>query len=325
MSTYGTILSDVYRRLGLPTTPVSATTTRLAAFLNDTLQEIVSEPGIGAWIDRNEPPFTFASVANQAVYGLNIPRVLSVQDRTNDRTLEMRSREWYDQAEPDPTSNSGTPSVWIPLGFSAVSIQPSNASELFVISSSASDNGTVTAFLEGIRTGGYPRALSVAMNGITAVSFSAAVTDFIQVTKFYVSAAAVGTITLREDSGIGTVLATIPIGQTQTPYRAIALWPTPSAAITYSVDSERDLPDMANANDEPPFPARFHRVITQGILWREYEKTDDDRRKDAKEHYYRGLAQLRFFVSCPPDYLPSRGQMGVSRSRFGAGFPATDY
>lgn len=323
--TLSEIQAECYRRLSLPSSPAAATATRILAFVNDTLQEIISEPGMGSWIDRHEPPFTFASVANQAVYGLNIPSVLSVMDRTNDLTLEMRTRDWYRAQEPDPTANTGTPSVWVPLGFQAVSVQPSDASQLFVISTSASDGAGTTAVLEGYRTGGYITQLQVAMNGITAASFSAAITDIIQVTKFFITVGAVGTVTLREDSGVGTTLATIPIGQTYSRYHAVALWPTPSAPLTYHVDADRDVPSLSNNLDQPPIPVRFHRLLVEGAIWREFLKTDDDRRAFQEKRYYRGLSQMRHFLTCPPDFLPSRGQMGVARSRFGANFPATKY
>lgn len=323
--TYATILADIYRKLGFPASPATATTTRLAAMLNETLQEVIAEPGIAEYVEQNIPPFTFASVANQSQYGLNVPRILSMSERTNRMTLGMRTRAWYRDYESDPTTMTGTPTYWIPLGYIAVAIQPSNASEIFVKSTSASDGAGVTAFIEGIRTGGYFKALSVAMNGVTAVSLSAAFTDFVQITKFYVSAAAVGTITLVEDSGVGTVLATIPIGQTFSRYFGIALWPTPAAAITYYVDADRDLPDMSNANDEPPFPVRFHRVLVDGTIWRELVKTDDTRAAVYEKTYRRDLSRLKYFLTCPPDLILAKRSRPISRSRFGGYFPSTDY
>src|SRR3990167_2362033 len=323
--TNGTILADLYRRLNYATSPASDVTTRLQALLNESLQDLYSEPGLGEALSLHRPPLTFASVADTATYALppGISRVAAIREGTNDRRLEMRSHQWYRSAEPDPTANSGTPSVWVPLGFGAVSVQPSDASEIFVDSTSGSDTGT--AYIEGIRTGGYPRTLSVTMTGVTAVSLGAAITDFIQITKFYISAAAVGTVTLHEDASGGTELARIPIGQTFSRYQLVALWPTPSAAITYTVDGERDLPDMANANDEPPFPSRFHRLLIDYVLWKEWDKKDDERATDAERRYLRGVRQLKYFVTCPPDYLPSRVGNGVERNRLGGVYPGTDW
>src|SRR3990167_4775951 len=322
--TLTTILADVYRRLNYASSPASEVTTRLTAFLNEALAELYSMPGLGAALSLHQPSLTFASVASTPVLTLpqGVSRVQAIRDTTNDLTLEMRSPEWYRSVEPDQTNNTGTPTVWVPLGFAGVARQPSDASEIFVDSTSASD--TNTAYIEGIRTGGYPISLSVSMTGLTAVTLGAAYTDIIEITKFYLSAAAIGTVTLHEDASGGTELARIPITATFARYQQIALWPTPASAITYTVDGERDLPDMANANDEPPFPRRFHRILADYILWKEWDKKDDDRAGEAERRWMRGVKDLRYFVTCPPDFLPARGQR-VERSRLGAQYPGTGW
>ncbi|GAC1662956.1 MAG: hypothetical protein PVS2B1_21900 [Candidatus Dormibacteraceae bacterium] len=319
--TLNAILLDLYRKLVYPTAPSLATSTRLTQMVNDVLQELVSAPDLGQWFTQNDPAMTFVSVASQPVYALSsaVQRINDIVDRTNYRTLEMRPLSWYRVQEPNPTVRTGIPSVWIPLGFEAVTVQPSAAAAIFVKSDNAGDTGL--AYLEGVRTGGYPIVLSATMTGVTAVAFGTT-TDLIEVTKFYLATAAVGTVTLTQTSGAGTLLATIPIGQTFSRAQALALWPTPSSILTYTVDGERDLPLMINATDEPPIPARFHRLLVDGALWREYDKTADARAKDARKNYERGVAALRYFATCPPDYLPSRGRRPVGRSRYGAWTPA---
>lgn len=321
--TLTSMLAELYRRFGYATSPASEISTRYTAFLNETLQELIAEPGLGGWFTRNEPMAIVASVANQAVYAVPAPtsRIAAITERTNDKRLESRSLQWYRSAEPDPTANTGTPDVWVPLGFQAVSVQPSNASNIFVKSTAAGD--TNTAVIEGIRTSGYFFARSVSMTGITAVNLSG-VDDMLQVTKFYLSAPAVGEVTLHEDSGAGTELSHIPVGQTFARYEAFALWPTPSSAITYYLESERAVPDMSNNNDEPPFPSRFHRVLVDGASWRECLKKDDSRANDYRARYERGVSQLRYYATCQPDFLPSR-QAEMGRSRFGANYPETRY
>jgi hypothetical protein len=116
-------------------------------------------------------------------------------------------------------------------------------------------------------------------------------------------------------------LARIPIGETQTAYQGVILYPTPAAAITYYVDAERDLPVMIHQSDVPILPLRFHRVLVYGALMREYEKRDEDRYVKAEKKYTKGLSDLRYFVTCPPDYLPSR-QGPPGRSRLGGYYPA---
>ncbi len=323
--TFANLLLDLYRRLNYSTTPAAEVTTRLTAFLAEALQDVMSEPGIGAWIARNQPPITVASVIGQATYAIpaSVARIDAVTDRTNDWQLDMRPFDWYRRQEPDPTSHTGTPSVWVPLGFQPVTSQPSAATGLWAVSTSASDT-TQSVKLETIRTGGYPFSGAIALNGVTRVALSASATDHVSVTKFYVSAVGVGTIELYDAATVGTLLGTIAIGQTFARYQAIALWPTPAAVITYYIDGERDLLDMANPTDEPPFPARFHRILVDGALFREWEKKDRaDLAQGAKRRFDQAVAQFRYVVTCPPDFLPSRGRWGVERSRLGAQFPAT--
>lgn len=321
--TLSDMLADCYRKTNHPASPASAVTTRFTALLNEGLQELISLPGLGAWVAQHQPALTVASVASTPILALppGISRVESIRDTTNDRTLVMRSREWYHAMQPDPTTETGTPEVWVPYGYQAVAKQPSNASEIFVDSTSASD--TNTAYIEGIRTGGYPKSLSVTMTGVTAVSLGTAYTDFLQITKFYLSAAAVGTVTLHEDASGGTELARIPIGQTFARYQAVALWPTPASALTYTVDGERDLPLLINGTDEPLIPSRFHRLSVEYALWKEFEKLDDTRAGNAERRWLKGVSDFRYFATCPPDYLPVSGErLNLGRSRLGAYYQA---
>ena len=312
--------ADLYRRFNYAASPATDVTTRLTAFLNETQNEILSEPGMEAL--RNGS-LTFASVANTPQYSLPqaAARVKTIYETTNDHKLWPRDLEWYRAAYPDVAAVTGTPEYFVDLGLTGIAVQPSDASEIFVDSTAAGDTGT--AYLEGYRTGGYFRSLSVTMTGTTAVSLGAAITDFVWLTKFYISAAAVGTVTLHEDASGGTELARIPIGQTFARYRRIALVPTPSAAITYTCDFDYDVPDMSNANDESILPPRFHRLLVLGARSKEYEKQDDQSRKILVDREFeKGLKKLKFYVYSQSVGQPNlRGSRGLERpSQLGAWF-----
>lgn len=319
--TLNEMVQDFARRTNFNTAPTHEIRERAEAFLNETLQEIVSEPGISAWIARHEPNLTFASVANQWAYGvIGTGRIEGIRDRTTLITLEMMGEDEWRRIQPDPSTFTGTPSHWVPYGTVAVAVQPSNASRVFFKSTSASD--TQTAFLEGVRTGGYPQRAQVTLTGVTAVDVNTATTDWIEITKVYLSTPAIGTVTVLEDSGSGTELARIPIGESSTAYQGVILYPTPASAITYYVDAERDVARMIHATDVPVLPLRFHRVLVDGALWREYEKRGDEREPTALKRYRKGLSDLRYFVTCPPDFLPISGGSRIERSRLGPYYPA---
>ena len=141
-------------------------------------------------------------------------------------------------------------------------------------------------------------------------------TDLVDVTKFYMSAAAVGTVTLRETSGTGTVLSTIAIGEQYARYHQIALAPTPSSAIAYSIEFERIVTDLVNANDEPIIPPPFHRLLAIGARMKEYERRKDLGLWQANKSIYdKGLKQLKHWV-----YLQA---VGSPNMRYGR--PQTDW
>ena len=319
--TNGQILSELYRRLNYEASPPSAVTTRLQSFVNLAHRQLLGMPGMERLRDNT---ITFASVASQARYGLpqSIARVQTLHDRTNDRRLVQRSLDWLRTADPGLDS-SGTPEAYIPVGLTPVAVQPSDASEIFIKSTAAGDTGT--AYLEGIRTGGYSVSLNITMTGVTAKTFGATYTDIVEITKLYISAAAVGTITLHEDSGAGAELARIPIGQTQSRYWGVQLYPIPAGVTTYYVDYTRQIPDMSITNDEPLLPPDFHWLLVEGALLMEWgqKKDDSDRYAIVQRAYDKGVSALKYFVRCPPDELPvlGRGQ-GVRVSRLGGFYPA---
>lgn len=314
------LLADYYRRTGFSTTVDSATSTRATSFLNEVQQEILSEPGMESLLFDS---MTFDSVASTPQYSLprGVGRIRQMTQTSHDLALGVQSLHWYRSAYPDPTASTGIPEAWVDLGYVAYSVPPSNASTVFVDSTSASD--TNTAYLEGIRTGGYAASVSVTMTGVTAVELTAAITDWISLTKFYLSVAAVGTVTLHEDASGGTELSRIPIGETRAQYRRIALAICPSSAITYTVDFERNVTDMINGTDEPVLPPQFHRLLVSGARLKEYLKQNQmDRFTVAKLEYEKGIRKLKYFLYSQAVGTPNLMGRGASRmSRLGPWFP----
>jgi hypothetical protein len=206
-------------------------------------------------------------------------------------------------------------------GYGHVATQPSDASEIFVKSTSAAD--TNTARIEGIITGGYYRTASVTMTGTTAVSLSSTITTFIRITKFYLSVAANGTVTLHEDSGSGTELARLQVGDAHAAYYQVRLYPTPAAAVTYTADILRGLPDMSQDLDEPLIPEDFHDVLIDGAELRELTKQDDRARYQiVRMRYDEGVRALTGFVANHPDWRPQWGGQRTGHSTLGAWYPA---
>lgn len=315
------ILADCYRRTAASSSPPADVTTRLTAFVNTTHRQILGIPGLDILRDDT---ITFASVAAQSLYGLPpvIARIEAITDRTTSLRLNLGTLDDLRASDPGLVQ-TGTSDAYVPRGMQQVAVQPTAATGLWIVSTSAADT-TQSLKLETVRTGGYLYSAAATANGLTRVQVGT-LTDHIEVVKFYTSAVGVGDLKLYDAAVAGNLLATIPIGSTYARVLQIQLYPTPSAAITYYVDYVRTIPDLVNATDEPLVPEDFQYLLIEGALMKEWAKRDDDRRSGAERAYREGLAALKYFVTCPPDFLPSR-QGGLSTlSRFGAFFPATRY
>jgi hypothetical protein len=322
--TFSEILADVYADLGYQSSPAAAEVSRIKRYVNQGLRVILSEPGLSRLVD-SDGPLTIASVASQSRYVVPeaVAEIRGISERTNDQSLRAMSLGDYRRLEPDPSANTGTPTHYVPVGKVAVAVQPSNASEIFVDSTAAGDTGT--AYLEVITTGGYRRKLSVSMTGTTAVSLAASVTTIVSIEDFYISAAAVGTVTLHEDASGGTELARITIGEKRPRYYAYHLWPTPSAAVEYLVDYRREIAELVNDADEPPLPTDFHDLLSAFARMRHYEKQDDARYKVALEYFRSRLSRLKYQTQTGPDELPVMGGRLIGTNRLGGTFPATSF
>lgn len=288
--------------------------------LNEVHRQLLRKPGMES---LRYGVVTVASVASQKLYSLptqGVARINRLTEATNDRKLVYRTPDWLDTVAPDPVT--GTPAFWIPRGMTEVHTQPSDASAVYVDSTAAGDTGT--AYVEGITTGGYYQSKSVTMTGTTAVNISAAVSDWIHITKFYLSTAAVGIVTLHEDASGGTELAKIAIGDVRAQYLTFQLFPTPAAVVTYTADILRQIPDMANDTDEPLIPDDFHDLLLDKAERKELRKQEDaTRMRTLDGDIRRGEDELMTFVTNHPDWKPQwRGSEAVEISTLGAWYPA---
>ena len=310
------------RRGASDSTLIAATATRYADSLNATHRAMLRQHGM----DRlRQAVTTLASVTDTQQYALpvqGVARINRIFEGTNDRKLEYRPLAWLRVSDPDPVS--GSPYIWIPAGYQDVHTQPANASEVFV--KSTASGSTQTAYIEGMTSGGYQRSASALLNGTTAVSLDSAITDWVLITKFYLSAAGAGTVTLHEDSGSGTELSKLAIGDTRAQFTSVFLYPTPSSAITYSVDFTRSIPEMSNDTDEPLIPEDFHDVLIDGAELQELRKSDDPSRWELVNRAYKeGVRELRTFVTAHPDWKPRWGLPVDGFSRLGGHYPADQW
>jgi hypothetical protein len=274
--TFLELLQDCYDRTGHGQTPPAEVSRRFKRFVNRWNRKILTTTGMEP---LRRTILTQASVADQAVYGIALQSIRYMTEADTERRLREQTLGWYRENFPDPANVSGTPLYYVPMGFGRIHTRPTAASELFVKSTAAGD--TQIAYVDVIRTDGYRRLLQVALTGVTAVSLGVAITDVIDVVDFYLATAAAGTVTLTMTSGLGTELSRIPIGATFSRFYRYALVPTPSSAITYTIDGMAALSDLVNDTDEPFPNPDFHDLLVDGAVHDEWKSRG--RSQDASE------------------------------------------
>lgn len=296
--------SALESRLSYSTAPSSLVLSRLASYLNETHREIISLKGMTR-LRRNL--LTFVCTANSpfVVLPQATSRLICITDRVNNWELTEVMLDWIRSRDPGLAFTSGYPDRYAIINLAAASaLDPSAAAELFFKSDAAGDGATKTASIEGVTSDGSYRIASVAMNGVTAVSFGAAITTWIRITKFYISltaggaTTAAGNITINQTSGAGTELARITPGRSYARYTRIQLYPVPTAANTYYADVELHVEDMANGGDEPLLPEEFHWLLISGSLMKEYQKRMQAvEYAEEKARFKVGIGDLRVAVS----------------------------
>jgi hypothetical protein len=307
--------------LGFDSTQASSTArTRIKARINDIYRAILRKPDFRLLRDISK--YTLASVATTPIYGMpiSVGRINALTETDNDRKLEMRTLDWLRSVDPGQAA-SGTPDVWIPMAWYPVQTQPLDASTVVCRSSSAADT-TQTAYIEYMDSAGVRRTNSVTLNGVTARTLTN--TTCVEITKFYLSAVAAGTVEVLEDDISGQVLLTLPIGYKSSRYFHIRLWPTPASAITYTVDATRELADLAQDTEEPILPYDFHDMLWRGAVRDEWLRKDDDRARDYNALYEQAYTDLKNWVWNQVDYLPSPSDSSraAQTSRLGSWFPS---
>jgi hypothetical protein len=310
-----------------PQKTTSDARTRIRAYINDWHRRILTQPGLERLRDD---VITFPTVASTSRYALPlaVAKIQRIYEPTTNRIrLVERSLDWLRNM---PSTTSGVPEAWIPIGYTAVAVQPSfvtsTGTALWIKSSNASDT-TEKVYIEGSQVGasqGDWFGFSTSLNGTTSVQCGT-LSDAVQVNKFYLDAACQGAVSLMTLTAAGTTLATIPAGQLKAQYFSIILWPTPSSAWTMSVDYTRVVTQLIQPTDSPLLPEDFHYLLGCGARANEYELKKDFMAQQAiMRDVQTGMIRLMDFVLNNDDYIVVPGQQprGTRFSNIGSWFPA---
>lgn len=294
-----TIQSQLYNKLNFKSSPDADVVARLLGFINESQRELLGMKGLDK---LRRSILTFASVANSpfAVLPQAAVQVISVMDRTNNVVLSDISLQDLRFSDPGLVATTGYPYEYAILNLSSpVTRQPAAAGVLSIVSTSASDGATKTAYVEGIDSSGNYKTASIALNGVTPVA--PAGSTWLSITKFYISltaggaTTAAGAVTLSDASA--NVLGTIPIGYFHSRYSMLHLHPTPTGVVTYYADVVLHVEDMANGGDEPLIPEDFHYLLMAGAAQKEYDRREKTPQATKEMlRWQRGVSDLKLFV-----------------------------
>lgn len=315
--------AEVYDHFGYGDNPSSQVViNRVRREINTTYKEILGMKGL---TKLRRQVLTFASVAGSpyAVLPQAASRLITIQDRTNMAILDEIFIQDLRRRDPGQVASTSYPFAYVILNLaSPVARDPSVAAELFTKSTSALDGSGVDAYLSGVITGGYPRTTHGPLNGIVGSTLDASITNWTNVSKFFLNNLAVGTVTLLEGSLVGTELARIAVGRSSARYSRILLYPTPSVSVTYFADVELNIEPMTQPNDESILHEDFHWLLPCGAIMREYQKKEKHTEHSIeKARWSRGISDLKAFVGRPSG-AAHRGETPQRFSQLGPWFRA---
>ena len=300
----------------------SAPRTRLSARVNDWHRRLLSRPSFAKRL-RPALSYIFASVASQTSYGLprTLSRIDNIRDATNQLRLSMQTMDWLRDTDPGLTS-AGMPLCYIPRGWFPVQKQPSAACAV-LLRGNVSGDSWQTATLGYVNAAGQRVVATSVLPGNGTSTLVTA--DCVEIFDFYLSGKASGLITIYQDvAATANILCQLSQGILSARFLHVQLWPTPTSAITYTVDASRELVDLSDDKAEPLLPPDFHHVLWRGAVSDEWMLKDDLERAD----YYRRdleneLRHLNNWLWNDPDYRPGQDET-PRRSRLGGGFFPAD-
>lgn len=264
------ISRHIFTLLGLTATPSAEVVARVLTDIDRRHRELLSVKGASKLRHHVMQASSTANVATMAI-PRGLSRIRAIVDRDNLRTLDPLSLQELRALDPGLSDTSSFPTHYVELSqASAVAVQPSAPSSLWAKSTSAADGAGVNITIYGVLSTGQPRSVTVPMNGVTAVSFSA-INTWATVQRFTISPSPAGTVTLHEGSGAGPELASLVPGQYSSRYTVVHLYPKPTVAVAYYIDADIALTTLASF-EEPLLPEDFHDALIDGALMWEWER-----------------------------------------------------
>lgn len=219
-----------------------------------------SGPGLHhefSWMTLHDLTLTTTSGVHKYALSplVKLSKTMTFRDTASDTFIDVIDRHEFQMRVPNPTS-TGTPEVCFFVGYQPVLNQPSSASTLSLVSSSASD-ATVVVHIEGLDSSSVLVQEDITLTGTTPV---ASTKTYSRILARSTSAFMVGTLTITSNAG-GVTNAVIPPRSRKGQYPVFAFYPIPSSALTITYDASMTLPEIVNNADTSFIPEEYHDAV----------------------------------------------------------------
>jgi len=223
-------------------------------------QKVVASKHRFSWLRQYK--WTLATVASQEFYALSplvdTSKLIIIYNPTDQTFISGMTEMEFRRYEPGPST--GSPYLYRLVGFSPVLTQPTTASVLDLVSTSASDTAVIVT-VQGLDSAGILFTEEVTTNGLTVVSTSTSVSKVLSLSKATTS---IGTISV---SAGATVLVKIAPRDRSVQHPIIALFNIPDAVDSLCYDFTMKLPTLSDDHDISLIPEQYHDVPELYAKW----------------------------------------------------------
>lgn len=185
-----------------------------------------------------------------------VGEVYKLKSSASPYDMTVVSEDLFDNNVPNPTA-SGNPEFARLFEMVGVETQPTSASIISVVSSSASDTSQ-KVLIKGLVNSQLDYE-ELSLNGTTTVNGSKSFSAIYAVTK---SAETVGRVTVTSNAGVVTNV-TLALQDETVRLRKIRLYPIPSSAVTITVKNYGLCPELTTTYEDTEIPSRWDYVVDQ--------------------------------------------------------------
>lgn len=202
--------------------------------------------------------FTFSTVASQEAYTLPklVGEVYKIKSSASPYDVQVIGEDLFDKCVPNPTT-TGDPEFARLFEMVGVETQPTSASTITVVSSSASDT-TQTVLVKGLVSNEVDYE-EFALNGTTQVTGSKSFSQIYAVSKSDVT---VGRISVKSN-GATVTNTTLAPQDTTIRLRVLRLYPISANTTTITIKCFGLAPELTRAYEDTEIPKRWDYVIDQ--------------------------------------------------------------